>query len=90
MADNNNNKQYVLSRKGRFRNIYLSRPDYKGVEWYAKQQNISVTAAIHLMIIEFLTPKLAVAQLDVLNQGVKKSLLHPSVLTQPLKRLLRR
>ena len=61
----------------------MSRSDNLGVEWRAKLQKITLTAALHDMVGKFLAPKLAAAQYKAVNEGVKEGIFTPDVLKKP-------
>jgi len=53
-----NKNAYILTRKDRYKQVWLSRGDHLGIEWWTKQQNITSTEALHQMIIAFMAPRL--------------------------------
>jgi len=53
-----NKTGYILTAKERHKPIWVSRGDHLAIEWWAKQQNITLTEALHHMIIEFMTKRL--------------------------------
>ena len=53
-----NKTGYVLTAEDRYKMVWLSRGDHFGVQWWAKQQNITVTEALHDMIHEFMAKRL--------------------------------
>ena len=53
-----NKTVYVLTAEERYKQVWLSRGDHFGIEWWAKQQKITLTEALHHMIIEFMTKRL--------------------------------
>ena len=53
-----NKTGYILTAKDRYKHLWVSRGDHLGIEWWAKQQNITLTEALHHMIIEFMTKRL--------------------------------
>ena len=79
---------YILTRTDRYKCVYLSRGDHMGVRWWAKQQNITISEAIHQMIGEFLAPKLSAAQNKAVNEGVKEGIFTPDVLKKPRRGFL--
>ena len=38
-----NKTGYILTAKERYKPIWVSRGDHSGIEWWAKQQNITLT-----------------------------------------------
>ena len=88
MSKKADEKPYILTVAKRYRHVYLSRPDHMGVEWWAKQQKITLTAALHEMIGEFLAPKLAAAQYKAVNEGEKEGIFTPDVLKKPRRGFL--
>ena len=53
-----NKTGYILTAKDRYKHLWVSRGDHLGIKWWAKQQNITLTEALHHMIIEFMTKRL--------------------------------
>ncbi len=68
---------YVLTAEERAGPIFVSKPDLMGVKWWAKEQGITITAALHEMIVEFLRPRLAIAQQGLLLEAEKQGILDP-------------
>ena len=70
MSERADENLYILTADKRYRHLYLSQLDYRGVEWWAKQQEITLTVALHEMSGGFLAPKLASARYEAVNEGV--------------------
>ena len=76
---------YILTAKDRYRPIYLSSSDHHGVKWWAKQQNITLTEALHDMIIEFMTKRLEAYK----QRGIEDALLERKIDPSLFQRLRR-
>ncbi len=82
----NNKNAYLLTRKDRSKHVWLSRGDHYGVKWWAKQQNITVTEALHDMIHEFMAKRLEAYKQKAIEDALLEGKIEPS-LFQKLRRV---
>jgi len=81
-----NKNAYILTRKDRYKHMWVSRGDHLGVEWWAKQQKITLTEALHHMIIEFMTKRLEAYKQKGIEDALLERKIEPS-LFQKLRRI---
>ena len=81
-----NKTGYILTAKERHKPIWVSRGDHLAIEWWAKQQNITLTEALHHMIIEFMTKRLEAYKQKGIEDALLERKIEPS-LFQKLRRI---
>ena len=81
-----NKTGYVLTAEDRYKMVWLSRGDHFGVQWWAKQQNITVTEALHDMIHEFMAKRLEAYKQKGIEDALLEGKIEPS-LFQKLRRI---
>ena len=81
-----NKTGYILTAKERYKPIWVSRGDHLGVEWWAKQQNITLTEALHDIIHEFMAPRLEAYKQKAIEGSLLEGKIKPS-LFQKLRRI---
>lgn len=80
MSENDNKGPYVLTAQKRYKYIWVSEPDYRGIQWWAKQKEITLTAALHEIVGGFLAPRLAEVQREAVKDGIREGVFTPDVL----------
>ncbi len=81
-----NKTGYILTAKERYKPIWVSRGDHFGIEWWAKQQNITLTEALHHMVVEFMTLRLEAYKQKGIEDALLEGKIGPS-LFQKLRRI---
>ncbi len=77
---------YILTAKERYKMVWLSRGDHYGAQWWAKQQNITLTEALHDMIHEFMGKRLEAYKQKGIEDALLERKISPS-LFQKLRRI---
>jgi len=88
MGAENLKSKYLLKRNDVKHTVNVSNGDHRGIQWWSKMRGVSMTAALHEMIVTFLKPKVQEVLQEETFKAVKEGKLPEKALDRPLTHLL--
>lgn len=88
MTDQQPKQRYILTREQGRKVVMVSNGDHRGIKWWAKQRNITLTAALHECIVGFLGPKLIEVQQEAIFNAIQDGKLPKKAADDAFRRLL--